>query len=72
MYENRVVKAFVQGLREKHRRTLLKKSMEKKGWRWVSANEEMAAMVEASKRNEKSNCRRRQAALELCPPRDLT
>ena len=67
-HEKKVVKAFVQGLREKHRCTSLEKRLEQKGWTWTSASKEIADMVEASKRIKKNNTLRRQNALAGLPP----
>ena len=52
IWEKKVMKAFVQGLREKHRRTFLKETLKEKGWTGTYASEEISAMIEKRKKNK--------------------
>lgn len=61
LYENRAAKAFVCGMRDKHRRMELWERLTEQGWTWQQLRKEMQWMLESERRRKGG----RKVSLEL-------
>jgi hypothetical protein len=52
LYETRAAKAFVCGMRDKHRRMELWERLTEQGWTWQHLRKEMQWMLEREKRRK--------------------
>lgn len=60
-YEAELVKGFIEKLREKHRKAMLRNVMQKKGWTWEVLEIEIKGMIEEGKLRKKARGARRAA-----------
>lgn len=53
-YEVQAVKSFISGLRDKYAQRLLSGRLDKVGWKWEKAKEEMQRMIEEGRKRKRN------------------